>query len=165
MIPFFLWWVPLVKQELLILPQQTSSSLCRNHDSTLSTTSATSEAGNCLFFHSKQVHPCVVIMIPPFLWRVPLVKQELLILPQQTSSPLVFVGYVLFKLIVMWGFWRSFFCFLVLFLLDIHCIVCLIYIFWLSLWFLQTFLKWAIPWYFTLRTSYIVILISSLSHN
>ena len=88
MIPFFLQRVPLVKQELLILPQQTSSSLCRNHDPTLSTTSATSEAGNCLFFHSKQVHPCVVIMIPPFLRRVPLVKQELLILPQQTSLSL-----------------------------------------------------------------------------
>jgi hypothetical protein len=45
MIPPFLRQVPLVKQELLILPQQTSSSLCRNHDPTLSMTSATSEAG------------------------------------------------------------------------------------------------------------------------
>ena len=73
-------------------------------------------------------------------WRVPLVEQELLTLPEHMSSPQVFSGVRVTRSLVFYVCFvdcRLSFC---TFSFD-HCVVCSsIYGFWLLLWYLQTLL-------------------------
>jgi hypothetical protein len=101
------------------------------------------------------------------IWRVPLVEQELLTLPEHLSSPLVFSEVRVTRSLVLYVCFVDH-CLSVCTFSFGHCVVCSssIYGFWLPLWYLQALLNvTCLPYILHMNTTVVTFIFLSINFN